>query len=117
MRWFYSGLFYSIYLFFKYIDRYGYSYQTTETRTFTTVIVLSVFVLLNVMTIFPDKIVRDQVIVPSILIALLNFALFYINKNYAKIVLSYQERPLSTTAKIMALSYVIVTIVAFALTR
>ncbi|TRX62668.1 hypothetical protein FNH22_00815 [Fulvivirga sp. M361] len=117
MKSIYSKLFYFIYILLKSIDGGGFPYQSTETRTFTTVLILSVLELLNVMTFFPNKIVGDQIIVPAILISLVNFALFYINKNYAKIVLAYQDRPLSSTAKMLAFGYIIITIIAFAWTR
>lgn len=114
---FYSKLFYIIYKFLQSFDGGQKPYQTIETRTFTTVMVISFLELFNLMSIFPEKIVRKQIIIPFVILYVVNFFIFYSDKKYQKIVEKYNKNNFMHIDFIITVSYVVITLLTFGLSR
>ena len=110
----YDYLFKLIYSIFKSIEA-GFSYQTDSTRSQETILFISLFELLNLMTIFPDSFRGNLIFAPLFLILVANYFIFLFGNRYKKIVSANATR--EKVYKPVVIVYMIGTIILFAVTR
>lgn len=110
----YDYLFAFIYSIFKNIEA-GFSYQTDSNRSQETVLFMSFFLLMNLMTIFSISLRGYLIIAPFLLILSVNYFIFLFRDRYKKIVST--SNPMKKVFKPIIIVYMIGTIILFALTR
>jgi len=109
----YNYFFRFIYSILKSIET-GFSYQTDSTRSQETILFISFFELLNLMTVFPYF--RGYLIfAPLFLILIANYFIFLFGDRYKKIVTVIA--PSGKVYKPVVIVYLIGTIIFFGLTR
>ena len=112
----YHYFFYLIYRFFKIIEG-GLPLGTVGTRTNASIVIMSLLELLNIMSLFPQKIVREAIVLPFFGLVIINFIYFYLVKNYRKIILDFNNKSVSPLITNLIIFYIVLTIGFFAYTR
>ena len=110
----YNYLFKSFYSLLRRVE-FGANYETDNSRAQQTIVLVSLFELLNLMSIF-SQIIRGYILVaPLALLLVINYFIFLFGDRYKKIVSI--NVPMEKVYKPITIIYVIGTIVFFTITR
>jgi hypothetical protein len=110
----YDHIFRCIYLFFKRYEA-GLSSQTDSSRAQETVMIMSFWGLMNLMSLWPKVIVGTAIVAPMILLLIGNGLIFLLGSRYKKIASKKSQHENVYTS--VAIVYISGTVIWFAATR
>ena len=110
----YYYLFTLIYSGLKKIEA-GLSYQTDNARAQETILFISIFELLNLMSIFPQGMKGRIIVAPFVGLIIVNYLIFCLGDRYKKIISNNVSK--EQLLKTIAILYITFTILFFAITR
>jgi hypothetical protein len=111
----FNNLFYLLFRVLKSFEA-GFTHQTDSNRSFEVIMVISIFEMLNLMSIFP--LWNGRVLfVPYIVLFVINVVVFHKSGRYKKIVENFQSVPHSPTLNAIVIAYLCLTVIVFIVTR
>lgn len=113
MRRAYNYLFIVWYNLLKSIER-GYINQTTNSRVFNVVLVISLLELLNIMVLL-GRLEKGLVLIIGVILVAVNSFIFYKGSHYKKIIEDYHSP--NTKSKLFVALYCIASVILFVLSK
>lgn len=110
----YYYLFTIVYSGLKKIEA-GLSYQTDNSRAQQTILLISIFELLNLMSIFPHEMKGRIIIAPFVGLIVVNYLIFCLGDRYRKIVSNNVLN--GQLSKAVTILYITFTVLFFGITR
>lgn len=112
---FYNNILHSLYNILKSFEG-GFRYQTTSYTAFEVVIIISLFELLNLMSVF-SELRGNLIIVPYSILFIINYLVFYFQGRYKKIITSFTTKIIPKAYWWLTILYLLGTIVIFWMTH